>query len=280
MYSEMPHLSLPIVLAHGIFMRDDSRRAWGRIPLWLSEGGNAVFFAGTDACAPVERNARILADAIESVCVKHGTEAVHLIGFSRGGIDAWYCATHSAPDGHIASITTICTPHTGSFVAGNGFAALPRPAVQAVSSAAEWRARILGDTRPEAYRVFRELDPTSIVAASKVDGISPLEASPYRQSFALASARPCRRCFLRRVCEEDIPNDGLVSVRSATWGHFQGTFHPAGFVAIDAKHEDMVDRRRRNIRLSIRRPDGTTHDVGDLRNAWCLMLSDLKEAFA
>ena len=280
MQREMPHLLLPVVLVHGIFMRDDSRVAWGRIPLWLSEGGNAVFFAGTDACAPVERNAMVLGGVIETVCAKQGVEAVHLVGFSRGGVDARYCAACSGLDARIASVTTVCTPHRGSFVARNGLDLLPDSAARAVSTVANWHAKALGDSQPEAYQVFRDLDPESATRFFDAsDGLLDSPAS-YCQSFALASARSCRRCFLKPVCDEDLPNDGLVSVRSANWAHFRGAFFSVGSPVSDIRHEDMVDRRRKRMHLAICRPDGTTHDVGDLRDAWCLMMRDLKEAYA
>ena len=283
MYREMPHLTLPIVLVHGIFMRDDSRTSWGRIPLWLSEGGNAVFFAGTNACSPVEVNARILAATIERVCMQRGVEAVHLIGFSRGGIDARCCVEHFGRAGCIASITTLCTPHAGSFVARNGFAVLSDSAVRTVVRVAECWARALGDQYPDAYSVFCDLDPLS-------GGWEGELASTYCQSYALESARPCRISFMRPVEAVDVPNDGLVSVRSAAWGNYRGSFYPVNPIratrlidpvntfSFDAKHKDMVDARRRRMRLAIRRPDGTAHDVGDLRDVWCLMLDDLKEA--
>jgi len=279
MPNEMPYLSLPIVLVHGIFMRDDSRKAWGRIPLWLSEGGNAVFFAGTNACSPVEVNAQILASTIERICSLRQVNAVHLIGFSRGGLDARCCAELYGQSGHIASITTLCTPHAGSFVARNGFALLPNFAVRSISYAAEWRARSLGDLRPDAFRVFQDLNSSNDSERNRDISEPLLEEGIYCQSYALASARPCRFCFAKPVGPDDIPNDGLVATRSATWQNYKGSFYTTAPSVINVKHDDMVDAHRRRIRLAIRRPDGLTHEVGDLRNAWCVIINDLKEAF-
>lgn len=279
MLREMPYISLPIVLVHGIFMRDDDRRAWGRIPLWLSEGGNAVFFAGTDACSPVEVNARILASAIGRICALREVEAVHLVGFSRGGIDACRCAALLGQSGHIASITTLCTPHAGSFVARNGFEVLPEPAIRAVSRAAGWWAHALGDSRPDAYRVFFDLASPEDDANLQDSSKCLLEGGVYCQSYALASARPRRFSFMKPVGSDNVPNDGLVAARSAIWANYRGEFYPPAPMPFDVKHEDMVDAHRKRIRLAIRRPDGSTSEVGDLRNAWCLMMSDLKEVF-
>lgn len=269
----MPHLALPIVLAHGIFMRDDSRANWGRVPLWLSEGGNAVFFAGTDACSPAEDSARVLARRIERVLGQTNAPAVHVIGFSRGGIDACLAA-HELGSGRIASITTLCTPHRGSFVAENGFSILPNPAVRVISSAASRCAQALGDESPQAYRVFRDLDAATSQRIAHLPGVS---TETYCQSFALSSRRPCRMSFMMPVSADEIPNDGLVSVRSATWENYRGAFFPAkSSVLRDIRHKDMVDGRKRQLELGIRRPNGEVSYVGDLRDAWCLIVNDLK----
>ena len=287
----IPKLDAPIILVHGIFMRDENETCWGRIPAWLREAGNAVYMSHTAACLPVSANAEMLAERIAEVRDETGASKVHLIGFSQGGLESRRCAENPLCASSIASVTTICSPHGGSFMAENGFAMLPNSIIRGVSWAADQRACWMGDDRPDAYETFRTLSQSyeSDVFASSDLGAkavhydkTPVSANvdvhkPYCQSYALASRKPRIHCFLRSA---ETPNDGLVSVRSAQWADYRGCFFPlerqSAHQGRDFKHSNMTDECMLDIDLGFL--DGcnnTCMEIGGIREAWGLMIGNL-----
>ena len=59
-------------------------------------------------------------------CINHiaGSDGVHLVGHSQGGLDARLIASRQGDEGLIKTLTTVATPHRGS-VAADAFLDLP-----------------------------------------------------------------------------------------------------------------------------------------------------------
>ncbi len=162
------------------------------------------------ATACVADRARALRDAVEAL----GAERVNLVAHSMGGLDArWYVGRLG---GHrrVASLTTIATPHHGTYVADWGGLRVGR-------ALAGWRR--LADLGVDA-RAFPDLTRAAcaIRNAALLDG-------PTVPTFSYGGARPwwaisvpLQMAFhvLQRV---EGPNDGLVSVESARFGTYLGT---------------------------------------------------------
>ena len=108
----------PIILAHGIVLKDFKFfKAFGRIEKRLKAEGYVVYTADTDGFGAIETNAEQLKSYICSVMEKHNADKVNVIAHSKGGLDARYMIEHLDMSDHIASLTTLCTPHKGSPIA-------------------------------------------------------------------------------------------------------------------------------------------------------------------
>ncbi len=203
-----PRLEAPIVLAHGLF---GFRRiglgpltlAWyfRGIPGILRAAGNRVLVTRVHPTAGVARRSRKLAEQIDAA---YPDEPIHLIGHSMGGLDAREMLSDPRWQGRTLSLTTIATPHLGSAIAD--FAKLRVGRIYSLLERLGIDHRGFLDVTPASAEEFNRRNP-------------PPDWLPL---FSVAGAPahddvcwPLRR--LHAALEElEGPNDGLVSVRSAT----------------------------------------------------------------
>jgi triacylglycerol lipase len=203
-----PRLRAPIVLAHGLF---GFRRiglgpvtlAWyfRGIPAILQAAGNRVLVTRVHPTAGVTRRARKLG---EQILEAFPDEPVHLIGHSMGGLDARALIADPSWQGRVLSLTTIATPHLGSGIAD--FAKLRVGRIYDLLDKLGIEHRGFLDVTPGAAAEFNRLTPVpDWLPLFSVAGDPPPEEVCW----------PLKR--LHRALEEmEGPNDGLVSVQSAT----------------------------------------------------------------
>lgn len=200
-------LDAPIVLAHGL--GGFSRIGVGPvtfatyfrgIPQAMQSAGNRVLVTRVPPIAGVDRRAHRLGEQIEQAL---GDQPVHLIGHSMGGLDSRRLLTDPKWRRRILSLTTIGTPHLGSWLAD--FAKLRVGRIYRLLERMGVDPRGCVDvTRGEAGR-FHERNPApSDVPCFSVAGEPGVEAVCW----------PLRR-FHAILSELDGPNDGLVSTESA-----------------------------------------------------------------
>ena len=160
--------------------------------------------------ASVARRAKDLAAFIE----RRNLNRVILVGASMGGLDARYYTSRLDHHGRVRAVVSVGTPHRGSPVAEGvlrrrfspRFIAPATAADLATSSSAQFNAAV-----PDRADV---------------------------QYFSYAGARPTvalpfwMRAMGRCVEEAEGANDGLVSVRSASWGNFLGSVRADHFELI------------------------------------------------
>ena len=201
-------LSAPIVLAHGLFgfrrigLGPVTLTAYFRgIPALLEAAGNRVLVTRVHPTAGVFRRAWKLK---RDILAAFPDEPVHLIGHSMGGLDARALLADPAWDGRILSLTTIATPHLGSGIAD--FAKLRVGKIFNLLERLGVNHQGFLDLSPRAMAEFNQQVP--------VPGNVPV--------FSIAGdPDPDDVCWpLRRLHaalgEIEGPNDGLVSVESAT----------------------------------------------------------------
>ncbi len=203
-----PRLKAPIVLAHGLF----GFRRIGLGPLtltWYFRGipgilqaaGNRVLVTRVHPTAGVARRARRLG---EQILEAFPDEPVHLIGHSMGGLDARALVSDPAWAARVLSLTTIATPHLGSGIAE--FAKLRVGRIYTLLERLGVEHQGFLDVTPGAAAEFNRRNPPPVgLPFFSVAGDPPHEEVSW----------PLRR--LHAALEElEGPNDGLVSVASAT----------------------------------------------------------------
>jgi len=247
----------PIVLMHGMAGFQELNigpigvEYWAGIKEELARVGETeVYVTEVTPYQTSEVRAREAAAQIDAILAKTGKAKVALVGHSQGGIDARVLAS---PQGlgfgdRIASVTTISTPHRGSYVA-DIVLRIASVAPATFDDATRTILKILqrtaydlqGDPNLRAQLVqlsekyMREVFNPKYTNDARVvydsyagrsnyraglgvcdDGVYPNEATKLdgAQSFLLPSAV---------ILEQGLPvkvNDGLVTVESAKWGTF------------------------------------------------------------
>jgi triacylglycerol lipase len=207
----IPKLHSPIVLVHG-FLGFDRLQVCGwtlasyfpGIPEFLRAAGNRVLVARLSPTGGVAQRAAQLKEFLDREVPE---EPVHLLAHSMGGLDSRYLISRLGMAERVLSLTTIGTPHRGTTFADWGvqrFERLLKPLLDL------WRLPRLAvyDLTTSACRSFNEQVPDepgvryySIAGRHVGNWLRPEWQLPYRI-----------------VHQAEGPNDGVVSVASATYG--------------------------------------------------------------
>jgi len=204
-------LRAPIVLVHGLCgfdrlyaFRRPMKDYFPGIGDGLEAAGHPVFLAQVSPTAGVAQRALDLKRFIERE-VPEGP--VHIIGHSLGGLDARYAIAKLGLDSRVRSLTTVGTPHRGSSFADWGWRRLSRAVVPLL--------RLVGipheafvDLRTDSCERFNEDVPN--VPGVRYTSVAGMCETPW---VGLEWAVP--HGIVKRA---EGPNDGVVSVASATWG--------------------------------------------------------------
>lgn len=263
----------PILLVHGMGFHDHEKlNYWGRIPGKLEDCGAEIFYGDQDSHGSVQSNGRFLYERLLEVLAGTGAEKVNIIAHSKGGLDSRWMITHLDRGLHVASLTTIATPHRGSRTA-DLLLRFPDWLVRAAACACDLWYRLLGDQKPASYEVFRGLTTGQMEVFNRetpdMDGV-------FYQSFAFVMKHLWSDlllwfpCLVVRMAEG--PNDGLVTPGSAAWGMFRGIYTGCGSRGIS--HCDEVDLRRRRL---TKKQSKEPAEVSDMAEFYCCLVEELKE---
>lgn len=206
-----PKLQAPIVLVHGLLGYDQlkvcgwtMKHYFPGIPELLTAAGNRVLVPRLSPTCGVAERAQQLKEFLDK---EAPGEAVHLVGHSMGGLDCRYLISRLGVGSRVLTLTTIGTPHRGSAFADWGISRLERvlkPLIdffgiphQAFYDLTTERCKRFNDEVPDLARV------RYFSVAGRFDGnwIDLLWQPSYRIVHAAEG-----------------PNDGVVSLASATYG--------------------------------------------------------------
>jgi triacylglycerol lipase len=208
----------PIVFCHGMLARSALRMQLPEelnsfVPLrqFLSERGFRVLFPRVSPTSGVVERAGQLRDQI----LRWTDDPVNLVAHSMGGLDARYLVTHLGMAERVRSLTTISTPHRGTYLA-DWFVANYRNRIPLLLALEAFGVNMDGirDCRPRACREFNARTPD-------VPGVQYFS---YAGSIPQGRANPVLRRAWALLHAAEGANDGMVSVASARWGEFLGTF--------------------------------------------------------
>lgn len=239
-------LKYPILLVHGMGFRDSEKlNYWGRIPSALEKQGCRIYYGGQDSNGTIEDNGKVLAERIQEIVDKEGVEKVNVIAHSKGGLDIRYAISSLHMAEHVASLTTMSTPHNGSLTVDRLFH-LPKCIIRFVAACSDLCLRICGDKNPNAYRVFESF---TTEFCRRFNEENPNAEGVYYQSFAFIMKKNFSDIlmviphFVVKFFEGD--NDGLLAPRAVQWGNFRGVYMENSRRGIS--HCDEVDLRRKRF---------------------------------
>lgn len=201
----------PIVLVHGLLGFDQLQvNGWAiadyfpGIKAALEAAGNVVFIARLSPTAGIENRAQQLAEFIRTTLPN---QKLHFMAHSMGGLDCRHAIRHLGLAEQTLSLTTLGTPHRGSAFADWGMRRLA-PSFVPLLQQVGIDAQAFADLTTEACTRFNANTPDvagvryfSVAASFEVDWFCLEWSIPYKI-----------------ILQTEGPNDGLVSVASATYG--------------------------------------------------------------
>ena len=247
----------PLLLVHGVAVRDGKKgRIWGRIPEALRSQGARVYFGQADAWGTPEHNAVQLLERLPAILADSGATKVNLIAHSKGGLDSRHLiALYDGCEDElpIASLTTIATPHHGARTIEAPLRYL-RPFMVPLALAVNGIYKVVGDSKPDFFGCCWRVTPSYMQNFNRAQpSLAPVYSQQFASSLHGILDDPLSIFTYPSIEWLDGPNDGLVSVRSATYDNFRGECSTA--VGRGIAHITLIDMMRRPF--SKRTPPGT-----------------------
>lgn len=186
-----------------------------RIDRAISDRGHPVIVTRVHPTAGISRRARQLKEIIlrQLDIIGRQDDRVIIIAHSMGGLDARYMISQLGMEERVSALLTVSTPHRGSSYADWGLRWFGQKlGVLRLMTALGLDVQAVNDLTTESCRRFNEMIP---------------DCSGVRY-FSVSAARPWTRVppfalhAYKVIQEAEGDNDGLVSVKSSTWGQHLG----------------------------------------------------------
>jgi triacylglycerol lipase len=224
----IPRLRAPIVLVHGLMGFDALRLGplllaeyFRGIPQAFRAAGNRVLVASLSPTRGVADRARQLKEFLDR---ESPHEPVHLLAHSMGGLDSRYLISHLDMAHRVLSLTTLGTPHRGTAFADWGIRRLQR------------MLRPLFEFTNFPFQAFFDLTVAHCAEFNRLTPNAPgVRYFSVAGDFQLHWLMPEWQIPARILTRTEGPNDGLVSLASATWGE--------GCTVWDGDHLNLINRR-------------------------------------
>ncbi|MGY4765462.1 esterase/lipase family protein [Kribbella sp. CWNU-51] len=146
--SDVRAAGTPILLAHGII---DNHTIFALMRRQLHRRGFSSIhtFSYSPLTLDVRRTAERMGQEIEAICAASGSDKIHVIGHSLGGLIARYYAQRLGGDERVHTCVTLGTPHQGTMAAR----LLPWPLVKQVRPDSDLMAE-LAEPAPDCRTRF------------------------------------------------------------------------------------------------------------------------------
>ena len=239
----------PILFVHGVFLRDSKHfNYWGRIPRSLKARGATVYYGEHQSALSVADSGHELAARIRYILDRYGCEKVNIIAHSKGGLDCRYAISKYGIAPHVASLTTINTPHRGCLFADRLLSRASDRFKRYVSTAYNVTLRDLGDEAPDFMAAVTDL--TASECAKRNETLTfPEGIYTHSVGSVLRKWRTGQfpfNVFYHYVKRYDGSNDGLVGEGSFAWGEKYTLITVEGRYGVS--HADVTDFTRANVK--------------------------------
>lgn len=256
----------PILMVHGVFFRDFRYfNYWGRIPKALETNGARIFYGNHQSAATVETSAHEIAERILKIVADTGCEKVNIIAHSKGGLDCRNALHLPGIAEHVATLTTVNTPHRGCEFADYLLTKIPQPEQDIVAKTYNTALKKLGDPNPDFLAAVNNLTASFCQEFNKkfydVPGVV-YQSIGSKLNKAAGGRFPLN--FTYHLAKYfDGANDGLVGENSFSWGSSYQMLTVDSTRGIS--HGDMIDLNRENI------------PAFDVREFYVQLVANLKE---
>lgn len=256
----------PILMVHGVFFRDFRYfNYWGRIPKALEANGARIFYGNHQSAAAVETSAGEIAERILNIVEETGCDRVNIIAHSKGGLDCRRALNLPGIAEHVATLTTVNTPHRGCEFADYLLTKIPQAEQDAVAATYNAALKRLGDPEPDFLAAVSNLTSSFCKEFNeKVHDVPGVLYQSIGSKLNKAAGGRFPLNFTYHLAKYfDGANDGLVGENSFPWGSAYRMLTVNGSRGIS--HGDMIDLNRENI------PEF------DVREFYVQLVADLKQ---
>lgn len=250
----------PIVLVHGMVVKDFKLyRAFRKIRDNLEKENIKVYVTNQDGIGSIETNAQQIKEEILKILETEHVDKVNIIAHSKGGVDSRYLISKLDMENHVASLTTLSTPHHGSKLSSK------------LMSMPEWCAKFLAFFINLFYKICKDKHPDILKLGHQLTDVQ-MEIfnkevinsdKVYYQSYS--SDLNNKKSFLMFIPHlitnklENVSTDGIVSVESSIWGEYKGN------ITNNYDHAQMVGVY------------GTKKTLNEVSDFYLSIINDLKE---
>jgi triacylglycerol lipase len=161
---------------------------------------------------------------IQKFCSDHGYEKVNVIAHSMGGLDMRHALSKMDISEHVASLTTLATPHYGSSLADLVLKA-PEIVTEKLGEIVDWFGDyVYPKTKNDALGAVEQLTTSYVKEIFNPDNPDVETVAYYSYSAAVGkgtqhSINPVLRFQNNQIYDKEGINDAFVSVESAQWGN-------------------------------------------------------------
>ncbi|MEX0993973.1 MAG: alpha/beta fold hydrolase [Balneolaceae bacterium] len=223
-------LNHPILLCHGYggITSIIKPSPLYEVCMLLREHGILAFAPNIVPYAKIETRAEQWVNRIEDLVEKYNFEKLNLIAHSMGGLDLRYALTHTDVSNHIASITTVATPHRGTSLA-EFVLDTPNKFREKVGEFFNWFGESMyPKSKSDSVGAIKQLTRSYIQETFNPSNPDLEGLKYYSYSAAVGQGtdqpvNPIYRYQNKIIFENEGANDTFVSVESAKWGEHINT---------------------------------------------------------
>ncbi len=234
----------PVVLMHGFGIGASIRRG-GHLhaeAMHLRSRGVRAVAPNVSPYDTVTARCETWQERLTRVVDETHADQLSLIAHSMGGLDARYLISKKGWHDTVDTLVTVATPHRGSSVASL-ILEQPDAVRKWLANMADWLGtHILEDGSADIRQALRELTPEYVENTFNEEVPNHPDVQYWSYGCRAGTGTdipidPIFRYLNNYLFEHEGVNDGIVSVRSARWGEYQGT--------VDADHARQVGIRSR-----------------------------------
>lgn len=194
----------------------------------MREHGVIAFAPNVVPYASIETRAKNWVRLINKICDEHGFEKVNVVAHSMGGLDMRFALTHLDIADKVASLTTVATPHHGTFLA-DLILKTPEIITEKLSDIVDWFGNSVYPREKSEVLSSVEQLCRNYVQEEFNPNTPNLKHFPYFSYSAAVgkgtdySINPVFMFQNTQIYGKEDINDSFVSAKSAQWGEHLGT---------------------------------------------------------
>ena len=219
--------------------------------MWMREHGLLAFAPNIVPYAPIEVRARSWTRIITELSQQYSIPKFNVIAHSMGGLDMRYALAHLGIGEKVASLTTIATPHKGTYLA-DFVHNTPGALSERIGDIVDWFAdNVYVKERNDAFGSVEQLTRKYVQEHFNPNTPNPMAIPIFSYSAAVGkgtqnSLNPVFLFQNNLIHEKEGLNDSFVSVESAQWGEHLGTIQLSHLNQINVQVGTREAKKRYN----------------------------------